>query len=196
MFLLHRGEGKNRKTADAPAREENAPKTGLPSGGARHQSWRADHLGEAPSNRKNSPSFTQRSNILLSFLPFKGQQSVRSVLDRTAIFRPLRARRRKHPKRQLYCISILEVRENEWAPQVAKRPTTFHRISAASTTRAVYTPVKAGERKEKVGHFRREVERFSFLLPHFHRRLRVSCSLRARAYTHSASFLIFAFTAA
>lgn len=86
--------------------------------------------------------------------------------------------------------------ENEWAPQVAKRPTTFHRISAASTTRAVYTPVKAEERKEKVGRFRREVERFSFLLPHFHRRLRVSCSLRARAYTHSASFLIFAFTAA
>ena len=73
--------------------------------------------------------------------------------------------------------------ENEWAPQVAKRPTTFHRISEPSTTRAVYTPVKAGERKEKVGHFRREVERFSFLLPHFfHRRLRVSFTLaRIRA---------------
>lgn len=86
--------------------------------------------------------------------------------------------------------------ENERAPQVAKRPTTFPRISEASTTRAVCTPVKAGERKEKVGRFRREVERFSFLLPHFHRRLRVSCSLLARAYTRSASFLIFAFTAA
>lgn len=59
--------------------------------------------------------------------------------------------------------------ENERVPQVAKRPITFHRISAASTTRAVYTPVKAGKRKEKVGHFRREVERFSFLLPHFRR---------------------------
>lgn len=86
--------------------------------------------------------------------------------------------------------------ENEWAPQVAKRPTTFHRISAASTTRAVYTPVKAGERKEKVGRFRREVERFSFLLPHFRLWVASFVHPRARAYTRSASFLIFAFTAA
>lgn len=70
---------------------------------------------------------------------------------------------KKHPSP--YSLRV----ENERAPQVVKRPTTFHRISAASTTRAVYTPVKAGKRKEKVGHFRREVERFSFLLPHFHR---------------------------
>ena len=99
-------------------------------------------------------------------------------------------RKKKHPSPHSRRV------ENERVPQVAKRPTTFHRISAASTTRAVYTPVKAGERKEKVGRFRREVERFSFLLPHFHRRLRLSCSLLARAYTRSASFLIFAFTAA
>jgi hypothetical protein len=79
---------------------------------------------------------------------------------------------------------------------VAKRLTTFHRISAASTTRAVYTPVKAGKRKEKVGHFRREVERFSFLLPHFRRSVARFVHPRARAYTRSASFLIFAFIAA
>ena len=85
--------------------------------------------------------------------------------------------------------------ENERAPQVVKRPTTFHRISAASTTRAVYTPVKAGERKEKVGHFRREVERFSFLLPTFAGRLRVS-SHSSPVCVHSASFLIFTFIAA
>ena len=77
----------------------------------------------------------------------------------------------------------------------AKRPTTFHGISMASTTRAVYTPVKAGERKEKVGHFRREVERFSFLLPTFAGRLRVSSHF-APVCVHSASFLIFTFTAA
>jgi hypothetical protein len=86
--------------------------------------------------------------------------------------------------------------ENERAPQVVKRPTTFHRISAASTTRAVYTPAKAGERKEKVGRFRREVERFSFLLPHFRWSVAPFVHSRARAYTRSVSFLIFAFTAA
>ena len=86
--------------------------------------------------------------------------------------------------------------ENEWAPQVAKRPTTFHRFSAASTTCAVYTPVKAGERKEKVGRFRREVERFSFLLPHFRRSVAPFVHSRARVCAQSASFLIFAFTAA
>ena len=67
---------------------------------------------------------------------------------------------------------------------------------AASTTRAVYTPVKAGERKEKVGRFRREVERFSFLLPYFRLWVASFVHPRARVCAHSASFLIFAFTAA
>lgn len=78
----------------------------------------------------------------------------------------------------------------------AKRPTTFHGISTASTTRAVYTPVKAGERKEKVRYFRREVERFSFFLPHFRQSVAPFVHSRARVCAHSASFLIFAFTAA
>ena len=86
--------------------------------------------------------------------------------------------------------------ENERAPQVVKSPTTFHRISAASTTREVYTPAKAGEKNEKQDRFRREVERFSFLLPHFHRSVAPFVHSRARVCAHSASFLIFAFTAA
>lgn len=86
--------------------------------------------------------------------------------------------------------------ENERVPRVAKRPTTFHRISTASTTRAVYTPVKAGERKEKVGRFRREVEHFSVFLLHFRRSVAPFVHSRARVCAHSASFLIFAFTAA
>ena len=86
--------------------------------------------------------------------------------------------------------------ENERAPRVAKRPTTFHGISTVSTTCAVYTPAKAGEKNEKQDRFRREVERFSFLLPHFRRSVAPFVHSRARVCAHSASFLIFAFTAA
>ena len=110
-FLLHRGEGKggeaftlitllsndlrergeevkakNEKRRTRP-RARKTPKNGaLPTGGARHLSCRADHLGEAPSDRKKRPRFAQQSNSLFPFLPCKGQQSVRSALAGTAIF--------------------------------------------------------------------------------------------------------------
>ncbi len=123
-FLLHRGEGKggeaftlitllsndlrergeevkakNEKRRTRP-RAKKTPKNGaLPTGGARHLSCRAAHLGEAPSDRKNRPRFAQRSNILFPFLPCKGQQSVRSALAGTAIFPAPSCKTTKTPKK-------------------------------------------------------------------------------------------------
>ena len=123
-FLLHRGEGKggeaftlitllsndlramgeevkakNEKRRTRP-RARKTPKNGaLPTGGARHLSCRADHLGEAPSDRKNRPRFAQQSNILFPFLPCKGQQSVRSALAGTAIFPAPSCKTTKTPRK-------------------------------------------------------------------------------------------------
>ena len=123
-FLLHRGEGKggeaftlitlssndlrakgeevkakNEKRRTRP-RARKTPKNGaLPTGGARHLSCRADHLGEAPSDRKNRPRFAQQSNILFPFLPCKRQQSVRSALAGTAIFPAPSCKTTKTPRK-------------------------------------------------------------------------------------------------
>ena len=123
-FLLHRGEGKggeaftlitlssndlhargeevkakNEKRRTRP-RARKTPKNGaLPTGGARHLSCRAAHLGEAPSDRKNRPRFAQQSNSLFPFLPCKGQQSVRSALAGTAIFPAPSCKTTKTPRK-------------------------------------------------------------------------------------------------
>ena len=123
-FLLHRGEGKGGEaftlitlsSNDLHARGEEVkgknekrrtrsrarktPKNGaLPTGGARHLSCRADHLGEAPSDRKNRPRFAQQSNSLFPFLPCKRQQSVRSALAGTAIFPAPSCKTTKTPRK-------------------------------------------------------------------------------------------------
>ena len=100
--LRERGEevkGKNEKRRTRP-RAKKTPKNGaLPTGGARHLSCRAAHLGEAPSDRKNRPRFAQQSNSLFPFLPCKGQQSVRSALAGTAIFPAPSCKTTKTPRK-------------------------------------------------------------------------------------------------